>query len=243
VLEVTAGEVQRFAVQAIAPEQDTRLTYTWFVDGQQVARGPTWEFQVPPSPLTDSRHQVQVQVSDSQGGTARVTWQLAVAPPSPLPRIVEARPRERKVVIAAGEVVEFSVVASLAGGVQEATPGLQYHWQVDDSPPQTTQSASFRFADSTAALHRVTVFALSPQGFKSTPKGWLVEVRPAGTPPPPPEGATPPQSPQETNTPLAHAATGANRQESGTVREPVAPGQAPKADSRESLTTYPQLSP
>jgi len=242
-LEVTAGEVQRFAVQATAPEQDTRLAYTWLLDGQQVARGPTWEFRVPPASPAAPGYQVQVEVSDSRGKKARVTWQLAVTPPSPLPRIVEAQPRDRKVVIAAGEVVEFSVVVAMAGGAQEATQGLRYQWQVDDTPPQTTQTASFRFVDPTPTLHRVTVFALSPQGFKSTPKGWLVEVRPADVPPPPPEGATPAPGQNETNTPLAHAAAGANRRESGTVRPPVAPGQAPEADSSGILATSPQLGP
>jgi len=184
-LEVTAGDVQRFIVQAADPEKDTRLAYTWFLDGQAVAQGPTWEFQAPSPPPPDPGYHVKVEVSDSRGGKVRVSWHLVIRQPSPLPRIVEAQPRDRKVVIAAGEAVEFSVLAEIAGGAQKAEQGLQYQWQVDDTPPQTTQTPSFRFVDPTPASHRVTVLALSPQGFKSTPKGWIVEVRPAEVPPPP----------------------------------------------------------
>jgi cytoskeletal protein RodZ len=241
VLEITAGEVQRFVVQAFDPEKDTRLAYTWFLDGQEVARGPTWEFQAPTPPPTEPGHQVKVEVSDSRGGKARASWNFVVTRPSPVPRIVEAQPHDRKVVIEAGEALEFSVAAEIAGGAQEASQGLRYQWQVDDTPPQTTQTPSFRFVDTTPAPHRVMVLAISPEGFKSTPKGWLVEVRPADVPPLPPvatpqelpfaslnvhtysvDGALPSQSQKETNTPLPQAAPGAESQDSGPVSQPVA---------------------
>jgi hypothetical protein len=130
------------------------------------------------------------------------------------------------VVIEAGQTLEFAVAAEIAGGnEEEANQGLRYQWQVDDTPPQTTQTPSFRFVDPTPASHRVTVLAISPEGFKSTPKGWLVEVRPAEVPPPPSivapqelpsasvsvptasgEGALPSPSHTETPTPLPQAA-------------------------------------
>jgi hypothetical protein len=173
-------------VQAVDPEKDTHLSYTWFLDGQEIGRGPTWEFQAPPPPPTELGHQVKVEVADSRGGKARASWNLVVTPSSPFPRIVETQPRDRKVVIEAGQALEFSVAAEIAGGAQEANQGLRYQWQVDDTPPQTTQTPSFRFVDTTPAPHHVTVLAISPEGFKSTPKGWLVEVRPAEVSPPPP---------------------------------------------------------
>jgi hypothetical protein len=184
-LEIAAGDVQRFAVQASDPDKDDRLAYAWFLDGQEVARGPTWEFQAPSTP-SEPQYQVKVEVLDRGGGKARVNWNLAVKLPSPLPRIVDAQPRDRKVVLQAGESLEFSVVVAVAGGSGEATQGLSYQWRVDDTPPQTTQTPSFRFVDTTPATHRLTVLALSPEGFKSSPKGWLVEVRPAEVPSPPP---------------------------------------------------------
>jgi hypothetical protein len=101
----------------------------------------------------------------------------------------------------------------------------------------------------------VMVLAISPEGFKSTPKGWLVEVRPADVPPLPPvatpqelpfaslnvhtysvDGALPSQSQKETNTPLPQAAPGAESQDSGPVSQPVA---APiKNDQASSINVH-----
>jgi len=235
-LEIAAGDVQRFSVKASDPDKDDRLAYIWFLDGQEVARGPTWEFRAPSPPPSETHYQVKVEVSDKGGLKSHFAWNLAVMLPSPLPRIVDAQPHDRKVVMQAGEALEFSVVAELAGGAQEVKQGLRYQWQVDDTPPQTTQTASFRFVDPTPAPHRVTVLAISPQGFKSTPKGWIVEVRPADVPPPSPDGATPSPSQREMNTPWPQAAPGADSQESGTESQPVA---APLKNDQTSSTNIP----
>src|SRR3954471_15518059 len=52
-VELTVGAVQTFAVHARASDKDSRLSYTWFLDGRPVARGPAWVFQAPAQPTAD----------------------------------------------------------------------------------------------------------------------------------------------------------------------------------------------
>jgi len=176
--------VQTFAVHARASDKDPRLSYTWFLDGRPVARGPAWVFQAPAQPIADPGYHVTVEVADSGGGKARVRWELTVKLPSPLPRIVAAQPPTRTVVMEVGQALEFSVTAEGSGEGEEAPQGLSYHWQVDEAPVQTTPTPSFAFVATTATTHHLAVVAVSPAGFKSTPKGWLIEVHPAEESPP-----------------------------------------------------------
>jgi hypothetical protein len=140
-------------------------------------------FQAPAQPAADPGYHVTVEVADSGGRKARVRWELTVKLPSPLPRIVAAQPPTRKVAMEVGQALEFAVTAEGGDGGEAATRGLSYQWQVDEAPAQTTPSSSFELVAATPTTRHLAVVAVSPEGFKSTPKGWLIEVRPAGGPP------------------------------------------------------------
>jgi hypothetical protein len=184
-VELWVGAVQTFAVHARGAVKAERLTYTWRLNGRPVARRPAWVFQAPAQPVSDPGYQVTVEIADRRGQTARRSWELSVKQPSLLPRIVEAQPPTRKVAMAVGQALEFSVTAEIGDGSGEAPQGLSYHWQVDGAAVQTTQTSGFAFVATTPTTHHLAVVVVSPAGFKSTPKGWLIEVRPAAQAPAP----------------------------------------------------------
>lgn len=184
-VELAGGAVQTFAVHARGAVKAERLTYTWRLNGRPVARGPAWVFQAPAQSVAEPGYHVTVEVADRRGQKARVSWELSVKQPSPLPRIVAAQPPTRKVAMAVGQALEFSVTAEVGDGSGEAPQGLSYHWQVDGTAMQTTQTPGFAFVATTPTTYHLAVVVVSPAGFKSTPKGWLIEVRPAAQAPAP----------------------------------------------------------
>ncbi len=183
-LEMAAGDVQKFSVKASDPDKDDRLGYAWFLDGHEVGRGPRWEFRAPSPPTSKTRYRVEVKVSDKSGLKDRLAWNIALKIPSPPPRIIGAQPQEETVLTRVGQPLDFAVAAALAGGAGEAKQGLRYPWSVDDAPLQTTQTDSFRFVATPPATSQLTAIAVSPEGLKSAPRRWTVEVRPPVVPPP-----------------------------------------------------------
>jgi hypothetical protein len=160
------------------------LAYVWSLDGKEVVQDQSWEFRAPP--------------------------------PAP-PRITDAQPPNEKVVIDAGKTPDFSVAADLPGSASKAQrkvtveisdkegakaspvvwsvtvdsrkEDLRYQWSVNDAPLQTTETGRFRFVDTTPGTYQLTAVAISPDGLKSAPRGWSVEVRPLAV------AAVPPSTP------------------------------------------------
>lgn len=98
-VEMTAGEMQEFTVNATDPDRDDRdrtdrLAYVWSLDGQEVARSERWRFH---APATAGSHQVSVEVQDREGMKQQQVWQVlvkAVVPPPEPPVMIPVRPRE-----------------------------------------------------------------------------------------------------------------------------------------------------
>src|SRR5262249_44510563 len=74
-IPLAVGEEQFFAVDAVDPDTEDRLTYTWKLNGQEVSRGKTWRFQVP---STTRIFKIVVAVADQSGVTTTVEWRVRV---------------------------------------------------------------------------------------------------------------------------------------------------------------------
>jgi hypothetical protein len=172
--EMAAGEVQDFSVEASDPDQDDQLTYVWSLNGKEVARGQRWEFRMPSS---ESKHTVVVKALDKAGLKAQQRWTVATRAPALPPSIIHAQPRNETVTIEAEQPLDFSVTADFASNARETGKTLRYQWSVDDAPPSITETGHFRWVEANPGKHRLTVAAISPEGLKSAPRSWTIEVR------------------------------------------------------------------
>jgi type II secretory pathway predicted ATPase ExeA len=95
-LEVSDATVLKFSVEAADPDTDDELVYTWSLDGKEVAQGQQWGFQVPSTPNSQTRYVVKVQVSDKEGLTDRLAWNVTSKIPVSLPRSVDVQPQGKE---------------------------------------------------------------------------------------------------------------------------------------------------
>lgn len=172
--EMAVSEVQDFSVEASDPDQDEQLTYVWSLNGKEVARGQRWEFRMPSS---ESKHTVVVKVLDKAGLKAQQRWTMATRAPALPPSITHAQPRNETVTIEAEQPLDFSVTADFASNARKTGKTLRYQWSVDDAPPSITKTGHFRWVEANPGKHRLTVAAISPEGLKSAPRSWTIEVR------------------------------------------------------------------
>jgi hypothetical protein len=186
-LEMAANTTQDFAVEATDADRDDRLTYTWLVNGQEVAGEKRWQFH---SPATPGSYTIAAEVADGAGTKQRQVWEVlvkAVVPPPQPPAWKLSEPQEGRLKVQAGQPYDFSVVAEVTGG-KEGQAELRYLWTVNGET-QTVRDGRFRFVETARpGTYEVVAVAISPQGLKSTPKRWLVEIQPL---PPPPAGPSP----------------------------------------------------
>jgi len=92
-LELAAREEQRFAVEAVDPDEHDQLTMVWSLDGQEVARGRDWKLSLSTTSHTSTQHRVAVEVSDSGRLKTRAVWNVVMAKPSsPQPPVAVALP-------------------------------------------------------------------------------------------------------------------------------------------------------
>ena len=103
-LTIDADTEQSFSIQTTDPDKDDRLSAVWSLDGQEVARGQNWRFRAPPTLAGNQLHQLRVEVADSGGLKHRLTWNIVVKPPTPLPPTLDAQPADEWVVTQAAEV-------------------------------------------------------------------------------------------------------------------------------------------
>jgi len=75
-LEITSGEYWPFFVYAADPDKDDELVYTWFLNGQEVARGQQWELHMSATPSSPPEQQVKVEVTDKGGLRDQRTWHI-----------------------------------------------------------------------------------------------------------------------------------------------------------------------
>jgi hypothetical protein len=194
---------QSFSIQATDPDQNDALLFVWSLDGQEVARGSTWRFRAPPTLSVNQPHQVQIEVADSGGLRSRVTWSIVVKQPTLPPRILDAQPADEQVVLQAGKSPVFTIRAEQPN-VAEAT--LRYEWKLNDDPFHTTPSGRFQLPDTPPGHHQLTAVAVSPEGLKSAPWKWTIEIRPpTPTSPPTSLAARPPTAVSPPRPVVSHA--------------------------------------
>jgi hypothetical protein len=189
-VEVAAGGVQDFTVNATDPDRDDRLAYVWSLDGREVARGERWQFR---APAGEGSHNVTIEIQDREGVKKRQAWQVVVkaaAPPEP-PVWGTVQPRDEGLTIQAGEALTLAATAALPRPGPEAKSPIRYAWSLNNEPAQTGQQTRFRFSETEPGTYRVAVVAIAPSGLKSSPRQWTVNVRPRDIAvPPPPSGKT-----------------------------------------------------
>jgi hypothetical protein len=150
------------------------LTYVWSVDGTEVAQGdrPSWQI---PDTSTAGQRRVTVEVFDKGGLKDQVAWNVTVKALAQPPLIANPQPRDEKVIVNAGEPLDFSITARVPGG---ASPRLRYQWSVNNASPSQTDTGRFRFTETKPGTYELTAVAISPEGLESSPRKWTIEVRP-----------------------------------------------------------------
>lgn len=189
-VQVSAGGVQDFIVNATDPDRDDRLTYVWSLDGQEVARSERWQFR---APAVEGTHRVAVEVEDREGLKKQQEWQVlvkAVALPADPPVWRTIQPREDKLTVRVGDPLTLSATAELPRQTVEGKATIRYTWSLNSESVQENQSDRFQFNETRPGTYQIAVVAIGPTGLKSSLRRWTVEVRPLDVPPPPPPGPT-----------------------------------------------------
>ena len=175
-IEVARGAAQRFAVEATDADGGDPLAYSWLLDGRPRTKGSAFEMD---EKVPAGQHRVEVKVSDKSGQTATQRWTVAVAEPASLPSITAVKPAGERITAETDGALDFSAVANLAGGTRQGA--VTYEWRIDTGPSRTTTTGQFRLPPLSAGTHKLTVVAVSPEGLKSAPRDWTIEVKPKGT--------------------------------------------------------------
>jgi len=168
------------------------LVYVWSLDGEEVARGDSRNWQLPAS-MSDVSHAVRVQVLDKAGKSVQVAWNVTPKALAVPPRIVDVDPRDTSLAVDSGKPLDLTVTAEVVGGTKKE---LSYLWSINDARPQRTESGRFRFAETKPGTYQLSAIAVGPDGLQSAAKRWTVEVRaievapPPAVPPPVPSTAT-----------------------------------------------------
>ncbi|MGQ0594944.1 MAG: protein kinase domain-containing protein [Gammaproteobacteria bacterium] len=171
-IEVARGTAQRFTVEATDADAGDPLAYSWLLDGRPLAKGSAWEMD---AKVPAGQHGVEVKVSDKSGQTATQRWTVAVAEPASPPSITAVTPAAERITAQTDGGLDFSAVASLAADARKGA--VSYEWRVDTGPSRGTTTGQFRLPPLPAGTHKLTVVAVSPEGLKSAPRDWTIEVK------------------------------------------------------------------
>lgn len=188
-VRATAGQEQRFSLEATDPDTEDQLSYVWTLDGKEVARSQQWAF-TPPAVQSTHEHAVAVSISDKAGSTLERQWTVTVVPPVlPPPVITRVTPVGNAPTLAEGQQLAFAVEAESA----QQQP-LQYLWlldgQVQARGPRWTYKPQFDGGGTTAKT--VTVRVLDREQH-AVERSWSLSVQHVNraptiarlTPPPP----------------------------------------------------------
>ncbi|MDQ3774313.1 MAG: hypothetical protein M3461_08105, partial [Pseudomonadota bacterium] len=173
---VARGTAQRFTVEATDADEGDPLAYSWLLDGRPLAKESTFEMDVK---VPAGQHRVEVKVSDKSGRSATQRWTVAVAEPASPPSITAVQPAAKRITAETGGALDFSAVANLAGDARQGA--VTYEWRIDTGPSRSTTTGQFRLPPLPAGTHKLTVAAVSPEGLKSAPRDWTIEVKPKET--------------------------------------------------------------
>ena len=175
-IEIARGAAQRFTVEATDADEGDSLAYSWLLDGQPRAKGSAFEMN---EKVPAGQHRVEVKVSDKSGQTATQRWTVAIAEPASPPSITAVQPAAERITAETDGALDFSAVANLAGGARQGA--VTYEWRIDTGPSRSTTTGQFRLPPLPAGTHKLTVVAVSPEGLKSAPRDWTIEVKPNET--------------------------------------------------------------
>jgi len=175
-IEVARGTAQRFTVEATDADGGDPLAYSWLLDGRPRAKGSAFEMD---EKVPAGQHRVEVKVSDKSGQTATQRWTVAIAEPASPPSITAVQPAGERITAETEGALDFSAVANLAGDARQGT--VTYEWRIDTGPSRSTTTGQFRLPPLPAGTHKLTVAAVSPEGLKSAPRDWTIEVKPKET--------------------------------------------------------------
>jgi len=177
-LEVPAGQAQRFSVEATDPDSKDQLTYVWSLNGQEVARGRSWDF-VPALTAAASRHRITVVVADKEEAVIERAWTIAVltAPPQ-LPQIMQATPTAQKVKMPEGQKLRFAVQAA------SPRPGpLQYVWLLDGHEQGRGRIWTYQPSFEDGGKLKVVSVRVSDHDNSTVERSWQIQVHQVNHPP------------------------------------------------------------
>jgi hypothetical protein len=179
ILEMKTTDTPRFAVQAVDPDTGDQLAYVWFLDGQEVGHGQSWDL-IPSTTAAPSPHRVRVAVSDKAGMRVEEEWTVAVAnAPPPLPTITWVTPTHQRLRVAEGQKLALAVEAT------SAQPGpLQYVWLLDGQErargPRWTYQPEF---DEGGPRRKQVTVQVTDQANQRVEQSWQVRVQDVNRPP------------------------------------------------------------
>ncbi|MGH8566670.1 MAG: hypothetical protein ACREXU_01315, partial [Gammaproteobacteria bacterium] len=177
-IELARGTAQTFTVEAMDADAGDPLAYSWLLDGKPLAKGTAWEMG---AKVPAGQHRVEVKVSDKSGQSATQRWTVAIAEPASPPSITAVQPAAERITAETDGALDFSAVASLTGDARQGA--VTYEWRIDTGPSRSTTTGQFRLPPLSAGTHKLTVVAVSPEGLKSAPRDWTIEVKPKETKP------------------------------------------------------------
>ncbi|MGH8589075.1 MAG: hypothetical protein ACREXX_06975, partial [Gammaproteobacteria bacterium] len=175
-IELARGTAQTFTVEATDADEGDPLAYSWLLDGRPLAKGTAWEMG---AKVPAGQHRVEVKVSDKSGQSATQRWTVAIAEPTSPPSITGVQPAAERITAGTDGALDFSAVASVAGDARKGA--VTYEWRIDTGPSRSTTAGRFRLPPLPAGTHKLTVVAVSPEGLKSAPRDWTIEVEPKAT--------------------------------------------------------------
>jgi len=173
-LTLLEGTTQVYTITATDPDADA-LTYTWFVDGMQVAQGSNT--YTTSTSLSIGQHEILVNVSD---GSYAVSWKwnLTIRGNS-APVVNSKNPATDTYTIYEGETVTLSVSATDPDG-----DTITYSWTKNNIPQYGYLSPYYTFLTSsgTAKTYNFSVAITDAYGL-TTYVNWTIYVLKANMPP------------------------------------------------------------
>lgn len=156
-----------FSAEAVDPDADDRMTYSWTLDGTETSKNVGWIYKADEA----GKHTVAVTVADKENLQAKQIWNIVVGEPekSRVPRLVKSSPSEQKIEVSLGSEINFSAEAA---GSDPSEP-LTYRWFLDK---QEIASGNAWLYKAQIEGRRKIVLKVSGKSGKPAQRSWTVTV-------------------------------------------------------------------
>lgn len=156
-----------FSAEAVDPDADDRMTYSWTMDGTETSKNIGWIYKAAEA----GKHTVAVTVADKENLQAKQTWNIVVSEPekSRAPRLVKSSPAEQKIEVSLGSEINFSAEAT---GSDPGEP-LIYQWFLDKQ--EAAAGNAWLYKAQTEGRRKV-VLKVSGKSGKPAQRSWIVTV-------------------------------------------------------------------